>query len=134
MTEQLWERRGINQPPHDGVIGIDGRTGVRARFDCRNVRRCRACLFEVASRAERFEHRRRTVELMLGLRPRAGAACELAQGETAERALISFANQLEDTRTLRNIVVRIREPARCCVDSAADSQKLAECTRSRTCV
>jgi hypothetical protein len=45
----------------------------------------------------------------------------------AERALIPFADELEYARTLRDVVVRVRQATRCAVQRAADSQKLAPC-------
>jgi hypothetical protein len=119
VAQQLGKRRGVDQAPHDGVIGVDRPDNgfvVLCRRQC-----CRGLLGfqEIARRAERFEQRGGEPELMFGLRSRTRHGSPAAEREMAQRTLIAFANQFEDARTLATVVVRLgKPPAAPCVAPA----------------
>ena len=91
------------------------------------VSSCRAAsrVGEVALGAELLEERERLVEVALGDRPRAGLGDEAAEREVAEGGLIPLAEQIEQRRALREVVVRVGRRAVLRVQRAAQPQVLA---------
>src|SRR5688572_10458154 len=74
---------------------------------------------------------------MLCLRARAGTAGEPAKREMAQRALVTLANQLEQTRTLSDVVVRLRQAIRRAMERAAQTEEFSpgagHCARVNPC-
>ena len=95
VAEQFRKRRGVDEPPDDRIICVDGREWVGG-LGRRQLRRRLLRFDEIARGAERFEHRGRQSELMLGLRARTRPA-----GEAAERKMAQArsGNPRRSTRT-----------------------------------
>src|SRR5438874_2150950 len=83
----------------------------------------------IASRAELFKDAARLLEVLFGDRTRAGLRDEAAEGQMAERRLIALAQQIEECRALREVVVRVGGAAALRVETAAEPQVLAPCGR-----
>ena len=62
---------------------------------------------------------------MLGLRARAGSARQAPEGEVAQRALITLADELEHARALRDVVVRLRQAFCGAVQRPAEPKEFA---------
>ena len=80
---------------------------------------------EIALGAELLEDVERLVEMALGDRPRAGLGDEPSEREMAERRLIALAEQIEQRRALREVVIRVGGGAVLRVQRAAQPQVLA---------
>ena len=82
-------------------------------------------------RAERFEDLRRLLKVPIGGRARAGARGEAAERELADGGLIAFADQIEDARALRDVVIRLGRARLPRSQIAAQPQELAPCAGRR---
>ena len=107
-SEQIGQRRGVHDPPHDRIVGVGRRDDVLAgaRAWPSSVARG-ACVGEIALGAELLEDGVRLVEMALGDRARAGLGDEAAEREMAERGLVALAEQIQQRRALREVVVRV---------------------------
>src|SRR5439155_13769303 len=89
------------------IVGIGWRNDVLAGADRRQQRFGGMSIGDIAFGAELLEHAERFVEMTLGDRPRAGLSDEAAEREMAERGLVALAEEIEERRALRKVVVRI---------------------------
>ena len=87
---------------------------------------------QVALGAERPEHRACLLEVALGGRAVARARGQPAERQVAQRGVVALAEQLEDARALREVVVRGCGPLRLLVHRAADAEELAPAAGRRT--
>ena len=69
------------------------------------------------------------VQMLLGDSPRARSCEEPADGQAAERREVAFAQQIEQGRALRVVVIRLRGPIAQLVQQAAQAQELGPCCR-----
>ena len=123
--EQIGQHRGIDQPAHERVVGVGGRADVLA--GARRLRRGHRGLhlFEIARRAKRLEDLRRVLIVAIGGRLRAGLRGEAASASWLTAGLIALADQLEDARALRDVVIRLGRARLARAQVAAQAQELA---------
>ena len=125
-SEQIRQRRRIHDPPHDRIVGVGGRDDVLAGADRWSAARAPP---RVSARSRSAPSCSKTadglVEMALGDRARAGLGDEAAEREMAERGLIALAEQIEQRRALREVVVRVGRRAVLRVQRAAQPQVLA---------
>ena len=106
-SEQLRQRRRIDDSPHDGIVGVRGGDDVLAGADLGQERLRGPCVVEVAFRAELLEDAERLVQVPFGDRARAGLGHQTPEREMTERRLIALAEQIEQRRALREIVIGV---------------------------
>ena len=124
-SEQIRQRRRVHNPPHDRIVGIGRRDDVLAGADRGQQRLRDVRIVDVAFGAELLENAQRLVQMALGDRARAGFGDQPAEREMAEAGLIALAEQVEQRRALREIVVRVGAAAALRVQRAAQPQVLA---------
>ena len=123
--EQIGQRRRIHDPPHDRIVGIRGRDDVFARADLRQQRLGEPRVGEVAFGAELLEDGEGRGEMALGDRAGAGFGHEPSEREMAQGRLIALAEQIQQRRALREVVIRIGRVAVSRVQGAAQAEVLA---------
>ena len=124
--EQLRQDRGVDQPAHERIVGVGGRADVLAGADLlcgrhgrRALRRGRGCA------PSDSKHLRGLLKVAIGGRARARARREPPERELADGGLIALADQLEDARALRDVVVRLGRARLARAQLAAQPQELA---------
>jgi hypothetical protein len=90
-----------------------------------------AHLFEVAGRAQRLEDLRRILIVAIGGGLRAGLGGEARERELAYGSLVALADELEDARALRDVVIRLGGAGQARAQLAAQAQELAPCPGRR---
>ncbi len=111
-AEQVRQRRRVHDSSDDRIVGVGGRDDVLARADRSQQAAGILGVGRVALRAELLEDADRLVEMAFGDRACAGLRHEASEREVAERGLIALAEQVEQRRALREVVVRVgRAPA-----------------------
>ncbi len=127
--QQLREDCGIHQPADDRLVGIGGRWLARAGRLAGENGACLRGFVEIPLRAERLEDRLRQIEIALGGARRSGLRRDAAHRQMTEGRLVPLAEQVEDVRALREVVVRGGGPRRLRVNETADAEKLAPRSR-----
>ena len=89
--QQLGQRRRVDDPARDGIVGIGRRNDVLAGADGVQQAPRLFRVGAVALRAELLKNGQRLRQVTLGDRPRPGLRDQAAEREMAERRLISFA-------------------------------------------
>ena len=124
-SQQIGERRRIHNPPHDRIVGIGGGDDVFARADLCQEQFGGARVGEVAFGAELFEDAQRRREMALGHGARAGFGDEASEGEMAEGGLVALAQQIQQRRALRDVVIGVGRMAVSRVQRAAQAEVFA---------
>ena len=123
--EEIGQHRGIDQAANERIVRVGRRADVLAGARRLRRRHRDVHLFEIARRAKRLEDLRRVLIVTIRGGLRAGLCGEARQRELADRRLIALADQLEDARALRDVVIRLGRARLARAQIAAQSQELA---------
>ena len=121
-AQQIRQSRRVHDSPDDRIVGVGGRDDVFARADRGQQAAGILGVGGVALRAELLEDADRLVEMAFGDRARAGLRHEASEREVAEGGLIALAEQIEQRRALREVVVRVGRAPAFGVEAAAQPQ------------
>ena len=122
--QEIRQDGGVHHAADERIIGVGGRADVLARH-CRQRRGHRVpSVLQIARGPQRLEHFGGFTNVSLGHGTRAGACGQPAQRELADRGLITFADEIEDRRTLRDVVVRLGRARLTRAELTAQAQEL----------
>ena len=123
--EQIGQHRGIDEAANERVIRVGRRADVLAGARRLRRRHRDLHLFEIARRAERLEDLRRVLIVAIRGGLGAGLRGQARERELADRGLVALADQLEDARALRDVVIRLGRARLARAQIAAQPQELA---------
>ena len=124
-SEQIREGGRIDNPADDRIIGVGGRDDVLAGSDLGQQLARRHGVGEVALGAELLKDGEGLVEIAFGDGARARFGDQASECQMAERGLVALAQQIEEGRALREIVIRVGRRRVLCVQRPAQPQVLA---------